>query len=498
MSCCDLAMGEKEEKTHSGHLSLNKRRALCVPIVLILLFASYHFILSPLLDAWVYKKSYGHFYGEKDYEYYSRTAYNKQKWGDARYNLSSCKFHHFPIKFLTQLPYDYSKSPQNLRVFIYRFGELQMEWLWNTVLQSHGQVQHSENIRFLPEFGLEIVRLNSRKELVQHANEIETLFIIFSDTEYVEYFATHLAAAGVRSTAKIGAFMLNAEYCMAPTWVPKAIESGQIQFLLMAYGDCDIVDNKRVFLWPMGPFVNALGALDAGTLPAHPQPMSKRKIDASLIASLRMAKPSRPQAMMSLQEVCSIERWNCVQRTGFTIYSILGDIGKALGEQYHYAVQRWFGAHWLTEYMGIMWNSKLTLCPSGSNPNSYRIMEAIMMGTIPIIEDWQEEGVSPLYGPKFKCLRDDNMAFLRDTHAPVFWVRDFREDLASVMDILHEPAELQAMQDHLMKWYSALVTHLRLMWIREVWAHFAHIPAPPGRTTKLMYKRHGESQRPSS
>ena len=62
------------------------------------------------------------------------------------------------------------------------------------------------------------------------------------------------------------------------------------------------------------------------------------RYDLSMIASLRKAKITRAQAIMAFQELCRTGL-SCVQRTGLSLYALLGSLDDLLGLDY--AIQTW-------------------------------------------------------------------------------------------------------------------------------------------------------------
>jgi hypothetical protein len=60
-------------------------------------------------------------------------------------------------------------------------------------------------------------------------------------------------------------------------------------------------------------------------------------------------------------------------------------------------------------YPHQLMKSKLTLCPSGNTPEQYRIWEAIIAGSIPVIEDpvIVPGALHPAMGNSFGCMPDD-------------------------------------------------------------------------------------------
>ncbi len=79
------------------------------------------------------------------------------------------------------------------------------------------------------------------------------------------------------------------------------------------------------------------------------------------------------------------------------------------------------------------------MCPGGNNPDQYRIWEAIMAGSIPVVEDPSMEMKSvpkgvfihPRYGNMHNCRPSDTHALLKETNAPVFFVKDWRDEFVT-------------------------------------------------------------------
>ena len=119
-----------------------------------------------------------------------------------------------------------------------------------------------------------------------------------------------------------------------------------------------------------------------------------------------------------------------------------------------------------SEYYSTLLDSKLTLCPSGKNPEQYRIWEAIMAGSIPVVEDPSGEMVPgtfvhPSYGTGFRCQVQDIHRLLKETAAPVLFVRDWATDLPALLEQFGTDEALQARADALAAWYARFLTMLR-------------------------------------
>lgn len=341
--------------------------------------------------------------------------------------------------------------------------------------------------KHLPEENLTLVRVDSMKELQQHAlaGDIENILLVGGSMRHEDLMADmsmhHIPLV------PMGAVLLHGEACFADpphdidandVWenffthgddvearrrdtrpIPGSPTDYRMQFAFITYGDCFMLDNVRVKLWPLGLDKKINSMLDAHTMPRTIPTMAQRNIDINHIGSLRKEKTTRAQAVMAMSEVCTSLGLACASRTGVTLHQALGSLDDLLGNKNN-ALQTWFAGHLPDDYNKLLLHSKVTLSPAGTAPECGRTLEAVVMGSIPVIEVWDEEGNAPLYS-KSKCLRGDNNAFYRDSNAPVFWVRDWRNDLPTVAAALADTARMQVMQDDLRVWYGELVGSLR-------------------------------------
>jgi hypothetical protein len=496
----------------------SRRTRVSIGLLAVLLLGVY-FLLDPILNIIVFKEHYDHYLGQKPYEFYSRKAFNARRWGNVSYDMSSCKYKHFPVAHKRPdgaiawdtphlNPLAAQHRARHLTIHIFRnrtHTPLILEWLWHSILDDEEVVVRAHNTKFFPRYNVTVVRCNNAEELKAAAgrNEIEYLLLISSVWRFDEvqsFLSEHRIPV-----VPMGAVMMSDEGCSNPKDlhlmrhdpVPpnarNAPPNGKpastvvygkpgkpheylLDFLFLTYGDCDRVDNKRVRLWPLGPDINVLTALDANTMPKDTPSMSEREYDASLIGSLRMQKISRAQAIIAFRELCKANRLSCVERTGLSLYAVLG----SLDDLFHtnYAIQSWVAQHFPDDYMRLLFETRLTLSPSGTTSECGRTMESVMGGSIPVIEVWREEGISPLSGPGFKCLAADHYSFYSDSHAPVLWAEDWRESEKLITDMLASPRRLAQMQSDLRKWYRSLLTHLRTLWFSQARAFLVEYPRP--------------------
>jgi hypothetical protein len=115
-----------------------------------------------------------------------------------------------------------------------------------------------------------------------------------------------------------------------------------------------------------------------------------------------------------------------------------------------------------TEYLPLLTSSTFTLCPAGKNPEQYRIWEAMMAGSIPIVED-TEVGDHPdmhsAYAARFRCGSLDIHRVLKKYRAPVVWIRDWR-DLPAIVGGMGDD-EVREKRVALKTWFRELKVELK-------------------------------------
>jgi len=92
------------------------------------------------------------------------------------------------------------------------------------------------------------------------------------------------------------------------------------------------------------------------------------------------------------------------------------------------------------EYRSILLKSMFTLCPEGANAESYRIYEAIESGSIPVL----------VHSKRKEC-QDPYTELMKD-NAPILMLDSWEEFPEKISYFLQNPAELDALQESLMKW----------------------------------------------
>ncbi|KAG2772914.1 hypothetical protein JG687_00003496 [Phytophthora cactorum] len=310
------------------------------------------------------------------------------------------------------------------------------------------------------------------------------------------------------SEPRVGFLTLSKESCNNPN-PERFLDNAAINFGLIPYGDCALVDGKRFASLPLGPSFEHGFPLNAHHL-NPPPPLATgigRKFLLNLMVSWTMEKPTRVQAMMAALQVCGdLERATransrrCVVEHNDMLFKVLQAVDKRLGTAW-----RWYLSAAPAAYVSTLQQSVFTICPLGKNPEQYRIWEALSSGSIPIVEELpaqcQPPGVfyHPAYPDSWRCVPEDVHGVLRRLNAPVLFVSDWKRDLPRLMNQYFKKSngdnlstsskeneqnssewgqwtpteELLALQARTRSWYVGLNHHLQSDLIDKVMTHFA-------------------------
>ena len=154
---------------------------------------------------------------------------------------------------------------------------------------------------------------------------------------------------------------------------------------------------------------------------------------------------------------CTISSTNFMSRTFFYINKHFGiDLNKfvALNE--------------VENYVHMLSDSNFTLCPSGNNPEQFRIWEALELGSIPIIEDHYipPGAIHPKYSDTWMCTDDERHYWLKKTNAPVIFLDNWKE-LPGILASM-TPADVAERQRNLAAWYKNFKLLMRKLFNRQM------------------------------
>jgi len=117
-----------------------------------------------------------------------------------------------------------------------------------------------------------------------------------------------------------------------------------------------------------------------------------------------------------------------------------------------------FGANYAdtfnsTQYKNVLKHSVFTLCPTGRNPESYRIYEAIEAGSIPILaldKEYHDHPCKNAFLPFVKY------------HAPFVFLTDWKQLPKVLAMYSQDPNKVVALQERLRPWYQKFFYNVSL------------------------------------
>ena len=394
-------------------------------------------------------------------------------------------------------------------------------FLWDSIMQNHSQANAANRAPQSCHFGMsppcfvcpqpnsphchrtfadESIRFHLlNKPLSQDKlNDVTTLLIV--GEHWQRKTIALLNTFDLHADLRIGIIMLTAEFCDNgfPSWQHALDWEPRLSFVFIPYGDCRL-DARAVsftetsdystplppaIIWPLGPSM-------INSFPSVIQPMStpnitERSTALNLMVTYSTEKPTRMQAWIYADAFCrsqshltsSLPR-QCTLDYSDTIFKMASEIDRAIGTSFQTSG---LVRSPTEQYVPALKNSIFTLCPAGKNAESYRIWEAIMAGSIPVIErttlgDDEHTNdiitVHPSYGTKYGCRQDDEHSILTINNAPVIFI-DQWSDLDTIMADMTINT-LQNQQHALRQWYTQLLSALRTQLFRQIRA--AHQPS---------------------
>ena len=348
------------------------------------------------------------------------------------------------------------------RVLVYVHNVDIFPWLWESLLDSgtleeQGQIgaYTSQMLRepgkhvplkhkVIAEEKIEFVLVDGDPTLAMQNNGVMDIIVVAWEMPTMLW-------QSLPSDAHVGLVVASLESCNNPPL------DSRVKFSLLTYGDCAIVDHERNKIWPLGPRTSD------GFPPKYNNtlPSSQRKYTLNLAATYNTAKPTRMQAWIKATEACEFR--TCAITWTNPATRILEVFDKLLGTR----LTDWTRESDSRAYISLLSNSKFTLCPAGKNPEQYRIYEAIMAGSIPIIEDHYipPGAIHPAYKSKWRCTDAERHYWLKKTNAPVLFV-DWRE-LPSLLDKMDD-ASIERRQADLISWFAKFRAEMRDMFLHQV------------------------------
>ena len=87
-------------------------------------------------------------------------------------------------------------------------------------------------------------------------------------------------------------------------------------------------------------------------------------------------------------------------------------------------------------YVKVLSHSDFTLCPAGGNAETYRMYEAMVLGSVPVLQ--RALNNSNMYR-RYHC--QHTYAFVQDLNPPVVWLDDWSQLPAIMTELLQETSE---------------------------------------------------------
>jgi hypothetical protein len=300
-------------------------------------------------------------------------------------------------------------------------------------------------------------RIVQRKETLERLDNSSNVIVITEGMDRVEHFIRAYPRFN-----KVGFLTLSGEGCNNggdSAWIKEKTKFG-----FLTYGDCTLVDHKRYFTMPLGPSVDNDFPLNIPR--THIKSSVKRNYLLNLMVSITVEKPTRLQAWLAASQVCQGKR--CYIQQSNLLLKILQKVDDYLGTSLSQYLTSSSGS-----YAKILADSKFTLCPSGKNPEQYRIWEALSAGSIPIIEKVDDLIPGTFWHPSlpelWRCRPSDIHRILKELKAPVLFVNDWKSDLKSTI----ENVKLETLQVEMLDWYTNMLHHMTAQMLEQVLQHFS-------------------------
>ena len=350
------------------------------------------------------------------------------------------------------------------RVLVYVHNADIFPWLWDYVLDTGSTAEQGAGT---DSYTSQMLREPGKNMLIKHkviAEEKLELFLVDDDPLLVMNYTglldiiviawetPTLFLQSMPANARVGLVVASLENCNNPPLDPR------VKFSLLTYGDCALVDHGMNEIWPLGPRTSdGFPSKFKNTLPS-----SQRKYTLNLAATYNTAKPTRMQAWIKATEACEFR--TCAITWTNPATRVLEVFDKLLGT----SLTDWTRESDIDKYISLLAESKFTLCPAGKNPEQYRIYEAIMAGSIPIIEDHYipPGALHPAFKSSWRCTDAERHYWLKKTNAPVIFVENWRE-LPALLDKMDETSIARRQAD-LSAWFAKFRIEMRDLFLRQV------------------------------
>ena len=256
----------------------------------------------------------------------------------------------------------------------------------------------------------------------------------------------------------VGVIFFGQEECMhQPLLYPFFVTNhtaASIRFYFMVYGPSmfRLANNSntsaRIMLWPLGPSYGRGIKHEDHVDDALAGPVGlRRPISCNFIGSTHRERPIRLR-VLEILGMANHSHWNCHSSSRPKFVQMHNERGS---DQ--------------ERYVSVLHNSDFTLCPAGYNAEAYRIYEAMLLGSVPVLE---YNVTRKKIDAKYHCAF--TYEFIKDLNAPVVWVDDW-EQLEPVMEALLRETPEQIYQRRLavIRWYRVYKDELKRQLFHAAW-----------------------------
>ena len=416
---------------------------------------------------------------------------------------------------VTLFPLPPPPSDGRLRVHVVASEEWTLfPWLWDSVLVNHtwqhpalqetgvactatngchrcaGGGGGAECVRWFPGEGVEVVVVGFPIDLAVLPS-IRLLLVVGENMEpgMFGYLRRPDVVPHLHPQLQLMAMMLMGEDCNSfhPSYeaLRQSVDE-RLTYTIQTYGDCHLnarwheldatslpstsavdVANPIVY-WPLGPKVQSGFPSRLPALELDREEEGERPLLLNLMVSINQEKSTRMQAWLVTTDYCAqLSARRCYVYNNDFVYKVVSAVERVT----HLPLRSLpvFANPTSTEYLPLLLSSTFTLCPSGKNPEQYRIWEALMAGSIPIIEQPSMRSLPDMhaaYGATYRCTDVDVHRVLNKYKAPVLYVKDWRE-LPQLLQSMGEE-EVREKRRQLKAWFRELKVELR----RELFDRF--------------------------
>ena len=234
---------------------------------------------------------------------------------------------------------------------------------------------------------------------------------------------------------------------------PRAAPPGTFVFGLHVYQDCLLLDHHRFHQFPLGPsiFTGFPASIEQMRvlLRRHTLPLvrERKSMLFSMVSGPYEQKHGRLEAVQAAAEFCHTHTCyvQSLRTRGLFFLAKFLEILQPSRQETPYAYET---VQWATRaYIDGLTDSVFTLCPAGKNPESYRIYEAILSGSIPVIHNTSIAG-----NTHNACSHP--YQFLVDAGAPLLFVNGWNELEMVLGPYMRDLSLAQELQSKMLRWWS--------------------------------------------